>query len=107
MSYGVLEMKRAILALLLTAAAGCAMAVVPMPDAMMAGNDDARLGDLKQGRDLYINKCSGCHSLFSVDQFDDAKWVSEVNEMIRLKKIRLDPADRDNLLLYLTTANGR
>ena len=107
MSYRVLDMKRAILALALAAAAGCAVAVIPVPDAMMAGNDDARLGDLRQGRDLYINKCSGCHALFSVDQYDDAKWISEVEEMTRLKKVRLSPADRDHLLLYLTTANGR
>lgn len=100
-------MRRAFLALVLTAAAGCAAAFVPVPDAMMAGNDDGRLVDLRQGRDLYINKCSGCHSLLSVDQYDDAKWVSEVHEMVRLKKVRLTPADRDQILLYLTTANGR
>ena len=100
-------MKRAILALVLSALAGCAAAFIPVPDAMMAGNDDSRLGDLRQGRDLYINKCSGCHALFSVDQYEDAKWISEVEEMTRLKKVRLNPADRDQLLLYLTTANGR
>jgi len=99
-------MKRAILALALLALAGC-MANIPVPDALMADGDDGRLSDLRAGRDLYINKCSGCHALLSVDKFDDATWTSEVLEMVAKKKVRLNDADRDQLLRYLTTANGR
>lgn len=99
-------MKRGLLALAVSALAGCAV-YLPMPDALMAGGDDGRLDDLRSGRDLYINKCSGCHSLISVDRFDDARWSSEVEEMVRLKKVRLGPTDRDRLVRYLTTANGR
>ena len=55
-------MKRAILALALAALAGC-MANIPVPDALMADGDDTRLSDLRAGRELYINKCSGCHAL--------------------------------------------
>jgi hypothetical protein len=99
-------MKRAVLVLALAALAGCT-AYLPVPDALMAEGDDGRLADLRQGRELYINKCSGCHALWSVDRFDDAKWTSEVEEMMRLKKVRISAADRDLLLRYLTTANGR
>lgn len=99
-------MKRAILALALAALAGC-MANVPMPDALMADGDDSKLSDLRAGRDLYINKCSGCHALLSVDKYDDATWTSEVLEMVAKKKVRLNDADRVQLLRYLTTANGR
>jgi hypothetical protein len=74
---------------------------------MMAGGDDARLGELKSGRELYINKCSGCHALIPVDKFDDARWVSEVDEMLKAKKVKMSNQDRDRLLNYLTTANGR
>ena len=73
----------------------------------MAGGDEARLSDLRAGRELYINKCSGCHSLIPVDRFDDARWTAEVDEMLKLKKVRMSDADRDRLLRYLTTANDR
>ena len=99
-------MKLALLVLALAALAGC-MANVPMPDALMADGDDARLSDLRAGRELYINKCSGCHALKSVDLYDDATWTSEVLEMVAKKKVRLNDADRNQLLRYLTTANGR
>jgi hypothetical protein len=99
-------MKRTILVLALAALAGCAV-YVPEPDRMMAGGDDARLCELKAGRELYINKCSGCHALFPVDKFDGARWTAEVDEMFKLKKVRMSPAERDQLLRYLTTASGR
>jgi mono/diheme cytochrome c family protein len=99
-------MKRPILVFALAALAGCT-AYLPVPDALMADGDDARLSDLRAGRDLYINKCSGCHALKSVDLYDDATWTSEVQEMAAKKKVRLTNTDRDLLLRYLTTANGR
>jgi len=73
----------------------------------MAGGDEGRLSDLRAGRELYINKCSGCHSLIPVDRFDDARWTAEVDEMLKLKKVRMSTADREQLLRYLTTANDR
>jgi len=94
-----------VLLLALAALAGCAV-YLPEPDAMMAGGDEVRLSDLRAGRQLYINKCSGCHSLIPVDKFDDAKWTAEVEEMVRLKKVKLSVEDRNQILLYLTTANN-
>jgi len=47
------------------------MANVPHPTPMMAGGDEGRLGHLRAGRELYINKCSGCHALLDVDRFGD------------------------------------
>lgn len=73
----------------------------------MAGGDEARLENLRAGRDLYINKCSGCHSLIPVDKFDDAKWTAEVDEMVKSSKVRLTADDRSRILAYLTTANDR
>jgi hypothetical protein len=105
-SYAVRDMKRTVFVLAMAALAGCAV-YLPEPDMMMAGGDDARLSDLRAGRELYVNKCSGCHSLIPVDRFDDAKWSSEVEEMFRLKKVKMTGDDRDRLLRYLTTANGK
>jgi hypothetical protein len=99
-------MKQATLALLALGLAGCG-AYLPVPDAQMAGGDDARLADLRAGRELYINKCSGCHALKSVDLHDGATWTAEVQEMLAKKKVRLTETDRDQLLRYLATASGR
>jgi len=84
--------------------AGCAIHL-PEPDMLMAGGDEARLSDLRGGRQLYINKCSGCHALIDVDKYDDARWTAEVDEMLKLKKVRLTADDRSQILRYLTTAN--
>lgn len=73
----------------------------------MAGGDEARLESLRAGRELYINKCSGCHSLIPVDKFDDARWTAEVDEMVKTSKVRLTPEDRNRILAYLTAANDR
>ena len=98
-------MKR-LLAVLLLGAAGC-VANVPVPTVLMAGGDEVRLSELQAGRELYVNKCSGCHALLDVDKHSDREWSSEVHEMLRLKKVKLSDAERDRLILYLTTVNGR
>src|SRR6185436_17196240 len=100
-------MKRALLVLTAMAALAGRVANIPVPDALMADGDDTRLADRAAGRDLYINKCSGCHALKFVDLDVDATWTSEVLEMVAKKKVRLTDADRIQLLRYLTTANGR
>jgi mono/diheme cytochrome c family protein len=42
---------------------------------------NATLQELEQGRDLYINNCSSCHSLFSPDAYTPAQWKSIINSM--------------------------
>jgi hypothetical protein len=91
---------------LLMALAGCAVHV-PEPDALMAGGDEASLPGLREGRRLYIDKCSGCHALKPVERYSDAEWTAEVDEMLRLKKVKLAAAERGRLLRYLTAANAR
>ena len=98
-------MKR-LLAVLILGSAGC-VANVPVPTPMMAGGGEARLSDLRAGRELYVNKCSGCHALRDVDRHSDREWSAEVHEMVRLKKVKLADLERDRLILYLTTMNGR
>jgi hypothetical protein len=85
---------------------GC-MANVPLPTEEMAGGDRARLDELRGGRELYLSKCSGCHALFDADRFTAGRWTTEVQEMIRLKKVKLTDAEKDRLLLYLTAVAGR
>lgn len=97
-------MRRAALAVLVLAAAGCAVRI-PEPTREMAAGDETVLAELKAGRRLYINKCSGCHALYPVDRYDDGKWAAEVDEMLRLKKVKLHEEERRRLLRYLTRAN--
>ena len=85
--------------------AGCAT-VAPDPTPLMAGGDLEVLDRLREGRRLYIDKCSGCHALKSVVDYSDQQWEGEVAKMIRLKKVRLEREDREKLLQYLTTLNG-
>ncbi len=100
-----MKTRLAVLTLALAALAGC-VTYIPEPDALMAGNDDVRLETMRAGRQLYINKCSGCHSLIPVDKFDGARWTAEVDEMIRLKKVRLGDEERGRILTYLTAASS-
>jgi len=93
-----------VLTLALAALAGCTT-WIPEPDALMAGGDEGRLSELRQGRELYVNKCSGCHALIPVDRFDGARWTTEVAEMAKLNKVRLSAEDQTLLLQYLGTAS--
>jgi mono/diheme cytochrome c family protein len=99
-------MRRAIGALVLAALLGCAVAL-PEPTREMAGGDDAVLEDLRQGRGLYRAKCAGCHALKEPAAHADGEWRHEVDEMIRLKKVRFAAGEREKILLYLTSANGK
>ena len=99
-------MRRAFLVLGLSGLIGCA-SVVPEPTMEMAGGDAAALEALREGRSLYVNKCSGCHALIAPDVHSDAEWREEVGEMLLKKKIRLGPGDRDKLVGFLQAANGR
>ena len=96
-------MKRA---LLLLGLAGCAT-VIPEPTMEMAGGDAGALDALRAGRSLYVDKCSGCHSLIAPERHSDVEWRKEVDEMVAKKKIRLGPEDKESLLRYLAAANGR
>lgn len=86
--------------------AACAVAHVPEPTALNtpAGSD---LGRLRAGRSLYVNRCSGCHRLHDVEEYSDPDWGRHVQEMIHLAKVKLEEGERQRLLFYLTTLNGR
>ena len=94
-------MKRAMLLLVL---AGCAT-VIPEPTMEMAGGDAASFETLREGRRLYVAKCSGCHALIAPVTRADDVWREEVDEMLHKKKIRLASGDREKLIAYLTAAN--
>jgi hypothetical protein len=98
-------MKRSAIVLLL-AVAGC-MAHVPPPTQEMAGGDPSRLAELREGRELYLAKCGGCHRLYDVESHSGKEWKEQVEEMLSQKKVKLTRDEAARLILYLTTANGR
>ena len=102
-------MKRALLLLVLAGGstlltAGCAT-VIPEPTMEMAGGDATSFETLREGRRLYVAKCSSCHALIAPGTRTDDVWREEVDEMLLKKKIRMAPGDREKLLAYLTAAN--
>jgi hypothetical protein len=89
---------------LLACTTGCVH--VPAPTLEMAGGDSAVLTELQAGYQTYRGKCSGCHALFPVEEFDSEEWESGVSEMVRLKKVKLQPSEQEQLLRYLSTSAG-
>ena len=42
---------------------------------------NATLSELQQGRDLYINNCARCHSLYTPDNYSPAQWKVILSSM--------------------------
>jgi hypothetical protein len=84
----------------------CAVVHVPEPTLEMAGGSSATLTELQSGYQTYRGKCSGCHALFPVEEYDSEEWESGVAKMIRLKKVKLQPEEREQLLKYLSASSA-
>lgn len=57
--------------------------------------------NLDLGRDMYIEKCSGCHSLIAPTKFGEEKWVEEIKEM--KEKAKLTDDEEFAILTYVLT----
>lgn len=57
--------------------------------------------NLDLGRDMYIEKCSGCHSLIAPTKFGEEKWVEEIKEM--KVKAKLSDDEEFAILTYVLT----
>ncbi len=65
---------------------------------------NANLTKLKQGKELYINKCAECHSLKQPEKYSADKWVKLVKVMSKKAKINDDQA---SLILQYVTKGER
>lgn len=101
---------RLLVAALLWATASCGGGGIPRP----VDGDVARVrprwpdttrAQLEQGRDLYVAHCGGCHPLHRPGEFDAAGWSTAVGEMA--ERAKLDVAQRDLVLRYLTALSSR
>lgn len=91
-------------AVIATGAAGCAGQIPPPMDAdalrAQARWPGTTVAELTQGRALYIDHCSGCHSLYRPASQRANDWAAIVNEMA--DRAKLD-ADRSHAVVrYLT-----
>lgn len=55
--------------------------------------------DLADGRELFVNRCSSCHTLPMPQQFRQAEWPRFVDEMAQVAN--LDRPQRDKVTRYL------
>ncbi|MBF8296234.1 MAG: Cytochrome c [Bacteroidetes bacterium] len=62
-----------------------------------------RLQDLSAGRQLYILKCSGCHSLHPPEELSGQQWEKTVPEM--MMRARLMKEEADLIVRYLESAS--
>lgn len=96
----------AIAAAAIALAAGCVSAIVPRPseaDARRARRSDptADLAGLSRGRELYVRRCSGCHSLHPPTAIAAAQWPGVLEDMG--PRARLHAGERRTVELYLVT----
>jgi hypothetical protein len=82
--------------------------VVPRPtddDGAWAARqwDGSSVATLSEGRDLYVAKCGGCHSLYAPTAVSASRWPATVDDMVENAGIR--PNERDLIVHYLLTAS--
>jgi len=85
---------------LLTVALGACTGVVPAPTTADARRVGAPLGELTEGRRIYVRKCSGCHALVPPAERSAAVWREKLGVMAT--RARLDPLSRRRITAYLT-----
>ena len=85
--------------------AGCAAPLL-MPtqqDLALVSTDGytTNLDSLREGYNLYLNKCGSCHYLYRPTKFTGEKWRKELPEMA--EKAKLSPEQQELILKYLLT----
>lgn len=61
---------------------------------------NADIAMLKQGKELYMNKCGTCHVLFSPNKYNKTNWTKWVDRMA--PKAKITEEERAKILAYVT-----
>ena len=77
---------------------GCA-AALPTVGPVDAERVNIPIDLLRDGRELYIAKCSGCHALYAPSKYTTAEWSREIDEMSQ--RSRLTDEDEARIAAYL------
>jgi hypothetical protein len=93
---------------LLTSFVACAATQVPVPTPQQAESAAQRWPgttseDLVAGRTLYVDRCSGCHTLPLPDSKSAEAWPKVIDEMADRSKLTKD--ERTRVLRYLVTVS--
>lgn len=102
---------RALISLLaLAGGLGCA-AGLPEPTAAQVAAAASRgqtvsLEELRRGRSLYAERCSGCHALKHPTEHPPDVWPREVEEMREKQGVRLSAAEIGFIVSYLSSASA-
>jgi hypothetical protein len=75
-------------AILMTAAAACSTGQPRAP--------------MSEGERTYRAKCTSCHRVYEPHEETPAQWVKTIDKMEALKKVKLTPEERAEILQYLT-----
>jgi cytochrome c5 len=94
---------------LLACLAACGSAAVPEPTAADASRGSAHfpdltLGELHQGRTLYLNRCGSCHVLKRPVELAPEQWQVEVDEMRGKNGVKLSDDEARAIVRYLAVA---
>jgi hypothetical protein len=92
-------MYRAVYLSLAVLAAACSGKMPPLATALDAQRANVELASLQNGREVYIQKCKGCHGLPMPTDYTPAEWPKKVGEMAERSK--LDEAQRRAIEQYL------
>lgn len=99
---------RALATLVVATLLGCAGQVPQPTDAHAAAAavqwPGTTRATLAQGRRLYVDRCSGCHSLVVPGAQPARSWPSAVDEMA--DRARLSPREADFVIRYLVAVAG-
>ncbi len=98
--------RRAVLGVAAAVLAGCAGGTtIPVPseaDAVRA-RPGVTVGALRQGRDLYVARCGGCHRLYPPDHERRGEWPAV---LLRMKHLFTLPDGEARLIEdYLVTSS--
>ncbi len=72
----------------------------PTKDKMPA---TANIEELKKGRQLYVSKCSSCHTLFLPEKYDRKHWTEAVSNM--QQKAQISDDEKNLIIDYLSKGN--
>jgi len=88
-------------------AAGClsCMSTLYIPSQKDALTLNISLEKLQQGRQLYINKCAGCHNLYLPSGYTSKEWAPIMDKMQSPGKI--DDVEKELIMNYLNSGSKK
>jgi hypothetical protein len=103
-----MSMRALVPSILVLGFVACATTQVPMPSPQQAESAAHRWPgttqeDLVAGRAIYVEKCSGCHTLPLPESKSADAWPKVIDEMADRSK--LSQEDRTRVLRYLVTVS--